>query len=86
MLVRNISAGLGAFGAWNAASPGKGRKEGREERRGERKGRKEGRREGRREGSKAGQKKPPRGSERLENNFLDFILCKKSRYYQETHV
>ena len=49
--VRNISAGLVSFGAWNAASPGKGRKEGGKKGRGERR---EERRKGRKEEGKKG--------------------------------
>ena len=58
MLVRNISAGLGAFKAWNAASPGK------EERRAGRKnGRKKEGRDERTEGRKNGRQKGTEGRE-----------------------
>ena len=84
--VRDVSAGLVSFGAWNAASPGKGRKEGRKDgrkdgRKNGREGRKEGRKERkeeRRKGVGLEQKKPPRGvgaaGIKRANNY-SFIVC-----------
>ena len=80
MLVRDVSAGLVSFGAWNAASPGEeGRKGGREEgRKGGKNGRKKERKEERRKGVGLEQKKPPRGvgaaGIKRANNY-SFIVC-----------